>query len=131
ELAARIGAASGPQSLPHGVSSDEADAIRAGLGIGPGDWGRLQLAWGGEFWPNLHRLAAHKRDLRLQMLGGTHLGYTRSAHRWWTPAERALAERGLTDRPVYFVSSNTHSLVNILTGAARRRREQLIDFVEE
>jgi hypothetical protein len=131
ELAARIGAASGPQSLPHGVSSEEADAIRAGLGIGPGDWGRLQLAWGGEFWPNLHRLAAHKRDLRLQMLGGTHLGYTRSAHRWWSPAERALAERGLTDRPVYFVSSNTHSLVNILTGAARRRREQLIAFVEE
>jgi hypothetical protein len=113
------------------VEPEEAEAVRDALAISPGDWTRLQLAWNEEFWPNLRRLALHKRDLHLQMLGGTHLGYARSARRWWEPAERLLVERGLLERPVYFVSSNTHSIVNILTGTARRRRDQLIQFVEE
>lgn len=113
------------------VEPEELDRIRAGLRIAPPDWTRLQNAWSEEFWPNLRRLANHKRDLRLWMLGGSHLGYARSTRRWWEPAGRLLAERGLTDRPVYFISSNTHSIVNILTGTARRRRDRLIRFVEE
>jgi hypothetical protein len=113
------------------VEPEESELIRAGLGIEPHDWLRLQRAWGAEFWPNLRRAAAHKRDLQLRMLGGTYLGYSRSARRWWEPVGRALVERGLSDRPVYFISSNTHSIVNILTGTARRRREQLIHFIEE
>ena len=110
---------------------EESAAIRDKLGIGAFDWERLQLAWGAEFWPNMRRMAAGKRGMRLQMLGGTFLGYTRSAQRWWNPAGRTLRDYGLTDRPVYFVSSNTHSIVNILTGTARRRRERLIRFVED
>ena len=31
---------------------------------------------------------------------------------------------------MYFVSSNTHSLVNIVTGVAREREESLVEFVE-
>ena len=42
----------------------------------------------------------------------------------------ALAEQDLGDRPLYFVSSNTHSLVNIATGVAREREEVLVEFVE-
>ena len=117
-------------ALAH-VEPEELDAIRAGLLIAPADWLRLQNVWNEEFWPNLRRLANHKRDLHLWMLGGAHLGYARSTRRWWEPAGRLLAERGLADRPVYFVSSNTHSIVNILTGTARRRREELVHFVEE
>jgi hypothetical protein len=111
--------------------AERLEQIGAGLGIAPGDWARLCSAWGRELWPNLRRLATHKRDLRLQMLGGTYLGYTRSAQRWWAPAGRELADLGLADRPVYFVSSNTHSIANILTGTVRRRREELVRFVEE
>jgi hypothetical protein len=128
DLARRIGqdSASGTH-----VEPEEADVIRAGLGIEPHDWTRLQRAWGAEFWPNLRRAAAHKRDLHLRMLGGTYLGYSRSARRWWEPVGRVLTERGLADRPIYFISSNTHSIVNILTGTARRRRDRLIRFIEQ
>jgi hypothetical protein len=76
------------------------------------------------------RLAAGKRDIQLQMLGGTYLGWARSTATWWQPAARMLEERGLLYRPVYFVSSNTHSLANILSGAARRRRRQLVRYIE-
>jgi hypothetical protein len=37
----------------------------------------------------------------------------------------------LTERAVYFVSSNVHSLVNLLSGCALRREQELICFVEE
>jgi hypothetical protein len=110
---------------------EEGELVRAGLGIESFDWERLRSAWAAEFWPKQRRIATGKRDLQLQMLGGTYLGYKRSARHWWEPAEVALHAYGLTDRPVYFSSSNTHSIANILTGTARRRRDELIRFVEE
>ena len=44
--------------------------------------------------------------------------------------ERGARPRGLTERPLYFVSSNTHSLVNIVTGHGARARAELVAFVE-
>lgn len=112
-------------------SQESSEAVRKGLGIEPYDWARLGAAWGEDFWPNLQAMASGKRDLQLQMLGGTYLGYARSTAHWWNPVERLLIQRELTERPVYFVSSNTHSIANILSGTARRRREKLIAFIEE
>jgi hypothetical protein len=63
------------------------------------------------------------------MLGGSHLGYARATRQWWAPASRLLLERGLAERPVYFVSSNTHSIVNVLSGTARSRKSELTDFI--
>src|SRR5690606_1382472 len=34
------------------------------------------------------------------------------------------------NRPVYYVSSNTHSIANILTGFALRQESKLVNFVE-
>jgi hypothetical protein len=64
------------------------------------------------------------------MLGGTQVGYARMTRRWWMPVHDQLAEDRLTGAPMYFVSSNTHSLVNIATGVAREREESLVAFVE-
>jgi hypothetical protein len=36
----------------------------------------------------------------------------------------------LMERPVYFVSSNTHSIANLLTGYALRREADLVKFIE-
>jgi hypothetical protein len=64
------------------------------------------------------------------MLGGTHIGYARLTRRGWSPIREQLAVQSLTDRPLYFVSSNTHSIVNIATGVARDREDELVAFVE-
>lgn len=112
-------------------ASAASEAVREGLGIDPNDWQRLSLAWGADFWPNLQHMATQKRDIDLQMLGGTYLGYARSTAHWWAPVERLLVRRELTDRPLYFVSSNTHSIANVLSGTARRRRERLVAFIEQ
>jgi hypothetical protein len=105
------------------------DCARA-LGGSPDDWGRLREAWGAQFGSRLALVARQHLSLRLRMLGGTHTGYARLTRRWWTPVSAEIAGEGLTDRPVYFVSSNTHSLVNIATAVAREREDRLVAYVE-
>jgi hypothetical protein len=106
-----------------------AEICRAALGIEGRDWGRLRGAWGTSFWQTLAAVAAREQGMTLQMLGGTHTGYSRVTQRWWGPVGAALHHHGLAERPVYFISSNTHSVVNVLSGAARRRRDALIGHV--
>jgi hypothetical protein len=100
------------------------------LGGSSEDWARLRAAWGARFYERLRLIAERSMNLRVRMLGGTQVGYARMTRRWWTPVHDALAEQGLGDSPMYFVSSNTHSLVNIVTGIARQREQVLVDFVD-
>jgi hypothetical protein len=100
------------------------------LGGRPDDWARLKETWGDRFAEWMALAAGDRLSLRIRMLGGTHIGYARLTRRWWSPIREQLAVQGLTDRPLYFVSSNTHSIVNIATGVARDREEELVEFVE-
>ena len=49
------------------------------------------------------------------MLGGTQVGYARVTRRWWQQVTGLMRSEGLLDRPLYFVSSNSHSISNLLT----------------
>ena len=77
------------------------------------------------------RSARRRLNLRIRMLGGSQAGYARMTRRWWTPVRRAMEEQGLGDRPVYFVSSNPHSMVNLVTATARSGEAEVVRFVEE
>ena len=43
----------------------------------------------------------------------------------------ALVDIDPQERPVYFVSSNTHALINLLAGFARRFEESLVNYIEQ
>jgi hypothetical protein len=101
------------------------------LGGSADDWARLQGAWGEAFGERMRLIAERRLSLRVRMLGGSHTGYARLTRRWWAPVSAELATEGLTERPLYFVSSNTHSLVNIVTGIARDREPELVAYVEQ
>ena len=131
----------------------DADSCARLLGGSRDDWQRLWDAWGSDFSERLRMVRERHLSLRIRMLGGSNTGYSRMTRRWWAPVQRELdgLERrdggpgGPPDRPggatgpqasspdaspLYFVSSNTHSLVNIATGLAREREPQLVEFVE-
>ena len=114
-------------NAPADPSSDE---CARSLGGSPDDWMRLRDAWGEHFAEHLSLVARKHLSLRVRMLGGTHTGYARLTRRWWTPVSAEIAGEGLGQRPIYFVSSNTHSLVNIATSVAREREDKLVAFVE-
>jgi uncharacterized protein DUF6909 len=112
-----------------GEAPDPAECA-AVLGGVEDDWVQLSEAWGEAYAERLERVAAERQNLRIRMLGGSSVGYARMTRRWWAPVRAALAERALADRPMYFVSSNTHSIVNLVSGTARRREEEVTAWVE-
>jgi hypothetical protein len=110
-------------------TGDALAAVGERLLLAPTDWARLRAVWGGALWDNLAKMAAGRKRYTLRMLGGSYLGYARSTRQWWAPVAALLVELGLGERPIYFVSSNTHSIVNVLSGTVRRRRAELTDFI--
>jgi hypothetical protein len=111
----------------HDPTPDECAQALGGLAE---DWVRLRHAWAGRFAERLRLIGERRLALRVRMLGGTQVGYARMTRRWWRPVHEKLVAQGLVDRPTYFVSSNTHSVVNIVTGVARPREAELVAFVE-
>jgi hypothetical protein len=95
----------------------------------PGDRiDKLLAALGERYLESLAILAATRADLRLRLLAASFSQYQRAAQRWWSGIEPIyLQEREPRRRPVYFVSSNTHSLVNLLGGYALAHKEELLE----
>jgi hypothetical protein len=115
---------------PRPGEAPEPAECAAVLGGVEDDWVQLSEAWGEAYAERLERLASERLNLRIRMLGGSSVGYARMTRRWWSPVRAALAEHALEDRPMYFVSSNPHSMVNLLSGTARRREDEVTDWVE-
>jgi hypothetical protein len=128
KIRVRMRAAGWPQADSPDVPPEE---CARELGGSADDWSRLRIAWGEKFGERMQLIATRRLSLRVRMLGGTNTGYARLTRRWWTPVSGELAVEGLTERPLYFVSSNSHSLVNIVTGVAREHESELIAFVEQ
>jgi hypothetical protein len=92
------------------------------------DWARLDAAWGGATGRHLADVAERRMNLRIQLLGGSDVGYARMTRRWWQPVNEVLGD---ADRPLYFVSSNVHSMVNVLTGFARAHQTEIVEHIRQ
>lgn len=94
------------------------------------DWNRLRESWGARFAERLHGMPQRRCDLRLRSLGMNYVGYGRLTRDWWRPVHNTLVNEALHERPIYFVSSNTHALANLVTGVARQNADALLQSVE-
>jgi hypothetical protein len=130
DLAALIDRVTDPETGST-AGDDEIAAIGDGLLLSAADWSRLRGVWKDNWRSILARIAADRKRYSLRMLGGAYTRYNRAARLWWQPVLQLLRERGLENRPVYFVSSNGHSHINLLSGVAMRRKEQFKAFIEE
>ncbi len=92
------------------------------------DLNRLQVIWETDFLPFLSRIAHQKLALKVRLLSGSLSEYWRATRVWWDNIEERFPD--LLNRPVYFISSNPHSVVNVLTGFALQYREELAAFLE-
>jgi hypothetical protein len=105
---------------------DLADA----LGGAEADWSRVREAWPDGLAAFVSEVRERRLDLKIRMLGGSQIGYARLTRRWWAPVRATLTDKGLSDRPMYFVSSNPHSLVNLVTTGAGASEDEIVGFVE-
>ena len=112
---------------------DEVGDVAEILDISSDDLVKLQAAWGPALWPNLLQIGRGRKDMSIRLLAGSLTDYRRATDGWWFTVSREVDRYLKSDlfyRPVYFVSSNTHSLVNLLGGYARSIEPVLAEFLE-
>ncbi|MEM7675256.1 MAG: hypothetical protein AAF449_04535 [Myxococcota bacterium] len=93
----------------------------------------LRRAFGEEPLRRLFGEMKNRRlDLRLRLLAGSFSQYQRAAERWWRGIEPVYRpSEATTPRPIYFVSSNTHALVNLLGGYALAHQDDVLRSAQQ
>jgi hypothetical protein len=104
---------------------DDDQALIAALGIDANGLTTLRAALGDRWQDRLRDMIDDECDLSMRLLDGSFREYQRTAHRWFN----AIAASLPASRPVYFVSSNGHSLANLLGGYGLRHRDAIVDFL--
>jgi hypothetical protein len=106
-------------------------AVQEQLGLSQADAEKLSQLWpGAHLLANLRKAAAQRMDMRVIVLGSGLGDYRRSVQTWWNKVETAQPPLNIADRPIYFVSSNIHSLPNLISGLAHELKQGIVDFVE-
>jgi hypothetical protein len=95
--------------------------VAAALGLGEDRLDKLAEALGNDpIEVSVRPIAAAPLALKLRMLAASHSQYQRAAQRWWSGVEPVyMRTDGVRRPPVYFVSSNTHAIANLVGGYAR------------
>ncbi len=91
------------------------------------DLRRLQSVVGDGFENMLKRMAQKRCNFHLRLLEGSLTEYARATRMWMDNIMRSCPD--LATRPIYFVSSNTHSLANLVTGFALQVEDELAAYI--
>lgn len=105
------------------------EEVRQAAGLSEEDFAKLGQVWrGAHLLQNLQKVAQQRLDLRATVLGSGLSDYRRSVQYWWEKI-RNTTTQDLTRRPIYFVSSNAHSLANLLSGFAWEQRAAIGEYI--
>lgn len=111
-------------------SIDFLEEVRLALDIESSDLTRLCQIWPNEEFAQMLRLAKqHPLDLAITVLGSGLSDYRQSVQYWWHQVEAQSNTIKVDKRPIYFVSSNVHSLVNLVSGIGWEFKDDILDFV--
>lgn len=100
------------------------------LGLSSDDLVRLESVWDDEFADFLCDAGRERKRFAVRLLAGSRVDYRKATRRWWSFITDA-APIDLAERPVYFISSNVHSVVNMLSGFALRREDDLVHHLDD
>ena len=116
------------RAAEQGPQPGDAQRLASELQLSEAEIDRLSIVWEGRPWELLAYIANSRKKLAVRMLGGTWNDYERAVERWMEYVADNVPP-DLAQRPVYFVSSNMHSLANLLSGAALARQAEIIDYI--
>ena len=110
------------------LASTDAAALTAAFGITDEDLGRLRQVWERHWDDRIRAVAAAPLDLRLRSLASGFNDYRKAVEVWWDDLARTMGAVAVESQPIYFVSSNPHSLPNLISGHALSQRDTLVAF---
>ena len=112
------------------LQMDLLEELRLALELHSADLSKLCQMWPGPLLvENLLRAERSALDIKVTVLGSGLSDYRRSVQFWWQKVSEGAADLQIMERPLYFVSSNTHSLVNLVGGYAWDYADELAEFV--
>jgi hypothetical protein len=113
------------------LTDEDERIISTTLGLDTDDFARLKSVWGDMWTDTLLDISRRRKQMALRLLSGSLVDYRKATQQWWNRIEREIAPLDLIGRPVYFVSSNTHSLVNLLTSYALDMEATLSEYINQ
>jgi arsenate reductase-like glutaredoxin family protein len=119
-----------PKKIINAATPSKAETFHAlsdKLGITEEELARLYSATGNNFKHILQTIADKRADFTVQLLSGSLNDYRQATEHWWEAIESHYPD--ILERPVYFISSNTHSIPNLLSGFALQHTRLLDEFV--
>jgi hypothetical protein len=130
KMHARLRAAKSSSFLAQGGEGIGREALASALGVEPDLVATLADALDRDlFEPGVRAIAERELDLRVRMLAPSYSQYQRAAQRWWSGIEPVYVRQAHPRRgPVYFVSSNTHAIANLMGGFARAHARPILDW---
>lgn len=115
--------------MDENLNSDSGRKLAEELKISSEDLEKLRLLWGDHFTDKLKEIREKERRLGVMLLSGSLSEYWRATRIWWENLSHAYPD--LQERPVYFVSSNPHSLRNLISGFALKHQDELVAFLQQ
>lgn len=91
---------------------------------------KIKKIWGEDYHKFLTAIKYREIDFTIKLISGSYVEYAKSTQEWWKHIVNKLSDLNIEKRPIYFVSSNTHSLVNIVTRFVKDEKAVLLDFLK-
>ncbi len=122
------------QHLPDDIDLSEAHKqsdtwynLAEDLMMSVSDLSRWRAICGIDFVNRVQEIKSCERFFQVRLLNGSLIEYNRATNSWWS----VIAERvpDLLTQPIYFISSNTHSFVNLLSGFALKNQKEINQYL--
>ncbi|MEI8067998.1 MAG: hypothetical protein WCG91_03585 [Candidatus Shapirobacteria bacterium] len=95
-------------------------------------WENIKKALGKNWQIRFKRIYQTEANLRLQLLASSWINYTKSTQKWWKNIATSISPKlHISHQQIYFVSSNTHSLLNIYTGFALKHQKEILALLKK
>jgi hypothetical protein len=97
------------------------------LMMSEGDLTRWRSICGNQFVERVQEIRKNEINLQVRLLNGSLIEYNRATDAWW----KVIADKvpDLMTRPIYFISSNTHSIANLLSGFALLNQNEINQYL--
>jgi hypothetical protein len=94
-----------------------------------GDLTRWRSICGDDFINNIREIRQCEISFQVRLLNGSLIEYNRATNAWWQVIEDRVPD--LITQPIYFISSNTHSFANLLSGFALKYQDEINRYLED
>jgi len=110
----------------------QGNKIAKTINISDSDWLSLQKALGAK-WPlRLKKIYKNILNLRIQLLAGSWADYSKTTQKWWKHVATTVSPQfHISRQKIYFISSNTHSIMNLFTGFVLKNKTAILELLKK